>query len=263
MQRTAVQKSKCPKMTNSTFPSSSNCYTVYLLLFPHYIAPHNRPQIQISNPLAVLLVVGILRDKSTDAKGVDHGVGSIAEGKRCGATGLGVVLWLELLEALAVVQVIRERDIGRQVGAGVERAGALAAVERGREGVLVDPVGASGRARQAGGDAVAGGVDAVFGVKVNFRDDAGHVNALKVADAAGLVIWDEEVGEALRGDYVLADGTLISLGSVLEDVKAVIHVMVVDLMLVVIANSDRSSESGGSKEDSADERRSREMHFEL
>jgi hypothetical protein len=61
---------------------------------------------------------------------------------------------------------------------------------------------------QASGDAVAGAVDAVFGVEVDFSDDAGHINALKVADAARLVVRDHEFGEFLGVDLVFADGAL-------------------------------------------------------
>ena len=77
--------------------------------------------------------------------------------------------------------------------------------------MLVDPVGAGEGAGQAGGDAVAGAVDAVLGVQVDFGDDAGHINALVVADAAGLTIGDEQVGESFGGDIIFADGALTVL----------------------------------------------------
>ena len=134
--------------------------------------------------------------------------GRIAEGEWRGAASLWVVLGLELVESDALGEVIGERDIGWQVGAGVERAGALAAIERGDEGVLVDPVGAGEGAGQALGDAVAGAFDAVFEVEVDLGDDAGHVDALVVADAAGLVLGDQEVGESSGGDFGFADGAV-------------------------------------------------------
>jgi hypothetical protein len=121
---------------------------------------------------------------------------------------LRVVLGLQLLEALGVVHVVGQCDVGGQVGAGVQSAAALAAVERGHEGVLVNPVGAGAGARQACGDAVAGAVDAVFGVQVDFGHNAGHVDALEVAYAAGFARGDEEIGEFMRGDLARADGAL-------------------------------------------------------
>lgn len=108
-------------------------------------------------------------------------------------------------------QVIRERHISRQVGARVERAGPLPAVEGRHKGMLVDPVGACGGTGEAFADAVAGGVDAVFGVQVDFSDDARHVDALEVAHAAGLALWDGEGGELVGGDFVLADGAFTAV----------------------------------------------------
>jgi hypothetical protein len=158
--------------------------------------------------LAVKLVVLILSHEARDTIRISLSHGQIAEGEWRGATSLWVVLGLELAESDALVEVVGERDIGWQVGAGVERAGALAAIECGCEGVLVDPVGAGEWARQAGGDAVTGAVDAVFGVEINFGDDTGHVNALEVADAARLVVRDHEFGEFVGVDLVFADGAL-------------------------------------------------------
>lgn len=57
--------------------------------------------------------------------------------------------------------------------------------------MLVDPVGAGCGTGETGGDAVAGAVDAVFGVEVDFCYDAGHVDALVVAHAAGFVVGDK------------------------------------------------------------------------
>jgi len=131
--------------------------------------------------------------------------------------------------------------------------------------VLVNPVGAGGWAGQAGGDAVAGVVDAVFGVEVDFGHDTGHVDALIVADAAGFVVRDHEVGEFVCVDLIFADGTLISLGRVLEDVGAVIHIMAIHIMILALrclaASDDRAGESGGSEKDSRKER-SCEMHID-
>jgi hypothetical protein len=161
--------------------------------------------------LAVKLVVLILSHEARDTIRILLSHGRIAEGEWGGAASLWVVLGLELVEPDALGEVIGERDVGWQVGAGVERAGALAAIERGDEGVFVDPVGAGEWARQTGGDAVAGAVDAVFGVEVDFGDDAGHVNALEVADAARLMVRDHEIGEFSGVDLVFADGALTAV----------------------------------------------------
>jgi hypothetical protein len=219
-----------------------------------------------SNPrLAVKLAVGVLSHEARDTIRILKSHSRIAESEWRAATSLWVVLGLELVESDALVEIIGERDIGWQVGAGVQSAGALAAVELGDEGVLVDPVGAGGWVGQAGGDAVAGAVDAVFGVEIDFGDDAGHVDALVIADAAGFVVGDHEVGELACVDLVFADSALVSLGRVLEDVGAVIHVMLIHIMIVALrclaASDDRTGESGGSEKDSRKER-SCEAHIE-
>jgi len=76
--------------------------------------------------------------------------------------------------------------------------------------MFVDPVGAGEGARKAGGNAVAGGLDAVAGVKVDFGDDAGHVNALEVAYAARFVAGDHEVWEGIGVDFIFANSALAS-----------------------------------------------------
>jgi hypothetical protein len=144
--------------------------------------------------LAVLLAITILRHEARDRTQVRDGAVHILEGEERTAAGLGVVPRAQLVEAGALAQIIRQGDVGRQVRARVEGAGALAAVG-GDEGMLVDPVGAGEGAGEAGGDAVAGGVDAVAVVEVDFGDDAGHVDALEVANAAGFAAGDHEVGE--------------------------------------------------------------------
>jgi len=164
-----------------------------------------------SRTLAVQLAIGILGHEARDTIWVWDGKGRIEPGEERTATSLRVISRRELIEPSAVGEIVREGDVGWQVGARIESAGALAAVEGGDEGVLVDPVGAGQGAGEAGGDAVAGGVDAVAGVEVDFGDDTGHVNALEVADAAGLVVGDLEVGECVGVDFLFADGALISL----------------------------------------------------
>lgn len=74
--------------------------------------------------------------------------------------------------------------------------------------MLVHPVGAGEGSREAGGDAVAGGFNAVFSIEVDFGDDAGHVNTLEVADTARFVVGDHEVWECRGVDFVFADGSL-------------------------------------------------------
>jgi hypothetical protein len=84
--------------------------------------------------LAVKLVALILSHEARDTIRILLSHGRIAEGEWRGATSLWVVLGLELVESDALGEVISKRDIGWQVGAGVERAGSLAAIERGDTG---------------------------------------------------------------------------------------------------------------------------------
>jgi hypothetical protein len=149
---------------------------------------------QQSPPLAVQFAITILRHKARDSTQVRNRTVRILEREERTAAMLGVIRGRELVEASAVGQIIRQGDVGRQVRARVQRARSLAAVG-GDEGVLVDPVRAGEGAGEAGGDAVAGGVDAVAGIEVDFGDNAGHVDALEVADAAGFAAWGHEVGE--------------------------------------------------------------------
>jgi len=151
-----------------------------------------------------------LSHKARDAIWVRDGTRRILEREKRSAASLRVIPGRELIEPSAVGEIVREGDIAWQVGARVESARALAVVD-GAEGVLVDPVGAGGGAGEAGGDAVAGRVDAVFEEEIDLCYDAGHVDALKVADAAGFGVRDLEVGECGGVDFVFADGALVSL----------------------------------------------------
>jgi len=93
--------------------------------------------------------------------------------------------------------------------------------------VFEDPVGAGAGAREAPGDAVAGGFDAVFEVEVDFGDDAGYINALEVWSwelvsglgrswtggglttyTAAVICRCYKVREFLFCDYAFADGTI-------------------------------------------------------
>lgn len=51
--------------------------------------------------------------------------------------------------------------------------------------MLVHPIRARERTLEAGGDTIAGGVNAIIGIKVHFRDDTRHVNTLVVWKGIG------------------------------------------------------------------------------
>ena len=48
-------------------------------------------------------------------------------------------------------------------------------------------------------------------------------------------------------------GGLLSVGGVLEDVVGVVHVVVVDLVLVIIAGGNGAGDGGGDEKDGAEE----------
>ncbi len=83
--------------------------------------------------------------------------------------------------------------------------------------MLINPVGAGQWARKASGDAVTGAVDTVFGVQVNFGDNAGHIYALVIAHTTRFSAGHQEVGEFLDGDVIFADGTFAVEGKQLVD----------------------------------------------
>ena len=163
----------------------------------------------LSTPrLAVLLASLVLSHEARNTIRILNSVCRIAERERCTASRLWVICGLELIESSAAGEIVCERDVRWQVGARVESAGALAAVEGRHEGVLVDPVGAREGTVQALRDAVAGAVDAIAGVEVDFCHNASHVNASEVADAARLVLRDHEIREFLGVDLIFADGAV-------------------------------------------------------
>jgi len=99
-----------------------------------------------------------------------------------------------------------------------------------------DPVCAGEGAVETGCCAVAGRVDAVFVEEVDHRDDAGHVDAGEVADAAAVVGWCGEVGEAVLGDAAFADG-IVGVGIAgREDVDVCVGVV------VAVAGAEGSSD---------------------
>ena len=169
-----------------------------------FYRPSRQSSMQQSQTLTVLLAIGILRHKARDTMHVWDRIVHIFEGERRTAAHLRVLG--KKIDVNASGQIVRERDVGGKVGRGVQCAGALAAVKSLVKGMLVDPVGARERAGKTGGDAVAGGFDAVAEEEVDFGDDAGHVDALVVADAAGFVVRDQEVGEGGGVDFIFADG---------------------------------------------------------
>jgi len=148
-------------------------------------------------------------------------------------------------QASAVVQIIDQCDILGEIGAGVQCARALSIIEASSESVLEDPVGAATWAVETLSCAVAGGVDAVFEVEVHHGDDAGDVDALEVADAATVIGGCLELRELGLGDLSLADGPVVVLVCVGEDVDVGVGVVV----CVAAAEAvEGSSEDGGSEE---------------
>jgi len=119
--------------------------------------------------------------------------------------------------------------------------------------VLVDPVGTGERAAEAGGDTVASGPD-LGEVDVDFSNNTGHVDALKVANTSPVdIIWEHK-RELLESDLILADGALISVAAAWKDVVVIVHVMDIHIgvalvPIVIATGNKRTSESGGSKEE--------------
>jgi hypothetical protein len=130
--------------------------------------------------LAVLLIVLILSHEPRDSIriGLLHIGGQ--EGERCPATCLRVIGGLKQAETSTIIKIVVQGDVGRKIGTRVQRARSLSAIQGGHEGMLVHPVRAREWTFEAGSDTIAGGVNAVFRIEVDFGDDASHVNALEV-----------------------------------------------------------------------------------
>jgi len=137
------------------------------------------------------------------------------------------------------VQIIYQGNIRREVRRRIEGAGTTTGVKSGNESVFEDPVCAGERGGEAGGDAVAGGLD-FWEVEVHFSYHAGHVDALIIANTTTAEVRrDDERRELFGCDLALADCTFEAGVGVFEDVEVVVHV-------IVIATFDgRASESAG------------------
>jgi len=187
--------------------------------------------------LALDLAVGEVPDWSRNSIVIRCGVEvDVHEGLRYGAALLGIVPVREDLrpvdvDVVAVVEVKLKRNVGGQVELGVERAGAMAGLDRvdGRE--LVDVGGAGAGAVQALLDAVAFVLHLGEG-QVDFRHDTGDVKAPGVADAA-----------TLHGGQVGADALEATF-----------------VVLVIVTSADGTGEGAGG-EDGEEKSGGGEMHF--
>jgi hypothetical protein len=157
--------------------------------------------------LALSLPVGELPDGAGDSIWVGGGVQvGVHEGLRDGRASLRVVAVGHDLSGVdvlvgAVVEVEGEGDVGRQVELRVERAGAVAGLDRGGGRELVDVGGTGGGSVQALLDAVALVLDLREG-QVDFGDDAGDIEAARVADAA-VVLRVEVWADAPEAAFVV------------------------------------------------------------
>lgn len=77
-------------------------------------------------------------------------------------------------------KVIVQGDVGRKIRTRVECARSKSAIFAGNEGMLVHPICARERTLEAGGNTITGGVNAILGIKVDFRDDTSHIDTLVV-----------------------------------------------------------------------------------
>jgi len=157
--------------------------------------------------LAVLALVGIADSKARDAILIRHCPVDIQECERSVTALLSV--HADGAEATALCQIVVKSDSLRKVGARVQRARALIAVNSGSgEGVLEDPVGAGLWAVEAGNGAVAGRVDAILAVEVDHGHDTSDIDAREVSHTSAIVGWSLELRELVLGDLALADGVV-------------------------------------------------------
>jgi len=199
--------------------------------------------------LAVLSSLNISDSKSRNTILVWLISGLIESGERSIASGLGVqandTSSLRKTQSSAVLQIIDQGNTLGKVGAGVQGARSLPIIQAISESMLEYPVGAALWAVETLSCAVAGGVDAVFEVQVDHGDDAGDVDTFEVAHAAAVVGGCLELGELGLGDFPLADGPVVVLLLVGEDVDVAVGVVAI----VAAAEAGQgSSEDGGGEE---------------
>jgi len=192
-----------------------------------------------------LALRGIANSKARNTILVWHGSSGVQESQRSVAASLGV--GTKRGKARALVGIVLEGHAKREVRRGVQSAAAFAAVERGREGVLVDPVGAGGGVVETLCGAVAGAVDAVFEVEVLHRHDARDVDAGKVADAAAVFGWGLEERELMLGDLALADGVVVVLVVGGEDVDVSVGIII--LIADFVGREGSRDDCGGDGQD--------------
>ena len=177
---------------------------------PHYAAESSSASDDaIAIRLAESLAISKLPDRTGDSVIISHGVKvDILEGLWDESTKLGIIAHLGDFSRIDVFvvrvgQINLDGDLAWQVELRVERAGAVAGLDRCRRAEFVDP----GR---AGSGPVKTSLDAVARVRdlgegeIDFSDDAGDVEAFDVADAA--FVCDFEVwADAWLGRVAVAD----------------------------------------------------------
>jgi hypothetical protein len=108
--------------------------------------------------------------------------------------------------------------------------------------MLVDPIRAGDRTGKAGLNAVAGTVDAIRRVKIDFCHNASHINALEIcgtcqydfflfsmlfisvltANTTAFTMWNTQVGELVHSDITLTYGPIIAIAAIFENVILVV-----------------------------------------
>jgi len=122
-------------------------------------------------------------------------------------------------------EIVVDCDVGGEVELRVQCASTVAGLDGSRGGKFVDVCSARGRAVQALLDAVAFVLDRGEG-QINFRHDAGHVEAPGVSDAAFVHGWQVRA-DALEASFI---------------------VMIVVLVVVIIASTKRAGDDAGSED---------------
>jgi hypothetical protein len=209
--------------------------------------------------LAILVAIGIANGEARNTILVDLGVRGIQERKWGIAALLGVIARLKKLESgtgRSSLDVVLKSDVQWEIWRRVDGAAALAVIA-GHESVLEDPVGAAGWGLETLSCAVAGGVDAVFKEEVLFGYDAGNINTGVVANTSTVFGGGYKTRELVLGDLALADGIRVKGITAGEDVDVGI------IVIVIIAEAERTGESGGSKNEGGENGSCCKMHFGL